>query len=187
MRTPSSFLMAAMFAATSVAAWAENNQTQAKGQSFPVTIGQAAPNDAHRNGPLFSVVASSVSDLRPILSDDVLMTFSDRSELLGTEAVLSAVGKIESDCDGPYSLDEGLQRTIVGDSWVQVAWVCDTSPDVSVREFLKFEQSPEISVSFEFKDGKVGLVSVIEQFPMPPLWRVLPMDAYQRVKGNPNG
>ena len=185
--SPLFVIASAMVCFASGPAYAGTHETQAKGQSFPVSIGQPAPTGAHRDGPLFRVVIDNVNDLRPILAEDTSLVISRGPEFEGADEVLDVVAKIERDCDGPYSLDEGLQQTKAGDSWVQVSWVCDTSADISVREFLEFKYSPEISVAFSFRDGDVSLIFVVEQFPMPPNWRVIPMDAYKRPEKDPNG
>lgn len=154
-----------------------------RGPSIPISIASEVPAGAVRHGPLFERIKTSLPDLPVLLTAESKIVFLGKPDFVGQSQVMAAMNAIMTDCLGPYTIDEGNMPSKTGDEWVQTSWVCRTAPDAPVRNYFDFKYSPEVDLAFDFKDGKISVITAFEVLPLLRKGdRTLRMDAYDVLK-----
>jgi hypothetical protein len=77
-------------------------------------------------------------------------------------------------CIGPYKYDEAPD-------WVQLSWVCRNDDGSPLAPFIKFEMSPELTLTVLFEGGLIKKIVAGEPVPIPRAPRVA-MDSYPAMK-----
>ena len=150
--------------------------------NFPISIANPAPAGSLRNGPLFKKIDTlAYSPSKTALSDALTLNADVRihpKEVFSRTPVerQKFIQTLLKDCQGPYSIDEGSD-------WVQTSFVCHVGDGRHIRSYFAFEQSPEVSVEFNFKDGKIAKVFAADLLPLPVpgATKYLPMNAAETL------
>lgn len=87
-----------------------------------------------------------------------------------TTATVKAITK---NCLGPYAIAEGA-------AWTQFSFVCRTDADSTLHDTIRFENSPELSMTAFFENGRIAVLHAGEVI-MIPGRRLVAMDAYENL------
>lgn len=133
------------------------------------------PSDANVDGPLLREVKSAFAaanqgsgkgfarHLAP-KSKLSLVSFSG-AEQKGVPFTAATIQAATRSCIGPWAFDEGA-------SWVQLSWICSTDADKPLAKFLTFHNSPELSVTVWFQNGRIATLEAMEPLDIPGARRV---------------
>lgn len=150
--------------------------------NFPISIANPAPADAVRNGPLFKKIEELAnSSSEAALADAIVPGASVRVypknvPLSGRVEQRKFIETLLKDCQGPYVIDEGS-------AWVQTSFVCHVGDGRHIKSYFAFDFSPEVSVEFTWKDGRISKIIAGDLLPLPLLGKskYLPMNAAETI------
>jgi len=160
--------------ASSMFASAAGSHTADSRPALGFSLAQPDP-DGPSNGPLFQRVKAAFaaanehgdSAFSRFLAPNaqlVLSSFSAgaRQTAPFTPDVIRAATK---SCVGPWEYNENT-------SWVQLSWICRTDAATPLSAFLRFQQSPELSLTVWFEGDRIKSIEAMEPLPIPGQRRV---------------